>query len=144
MFENPDIVAIESLLRGARTLAVVGLSENPARPSYGVARAMQQFGYTIVPVTPSAERILGATSFATLDAACAALGRDSIDIVVVFRRPEHIAGIVDDCVRLGLPALWLQDGVIDAAAALRAQRAGILTVMDRCIYRDRAMLGREA
>jgi predicted CoA-binding protein len=64
-----------------------------------------------------------------------------VDIVDVFRRPEAVSGIVDDCIRLGLRALWLQEGIVDAAAAERAQAAGIFTVMDRCLYRDRAALG---
>lgn len=140
MFRNPPQADIDTLLRRARTIAVVGLSENPLRPSYGVARAMQGFGYTIVPVNPIADRVLGEKCFASLDDAWAALGRGAIDIVDVFRRPEHVAAIVADCIRLGAAAMWLQDGVIDDEAAQRAQTAGIFTVMDRCIYRDRAAL----
>lgn len=128
-------------MRDARTIAVVGLSPNPSRPSFGVARALQHFGYRIIPVNPGCQSVLGEPAVPTLDAALAALKPgDRIDIVDVFRRPEHIAAIVDDCIRLGLPALWLQDGVIDAAAAERARAAGIFTVMDRCLYRDRAAL----
>jgi uncharacterized protein len=137
-FKNPPPHEIASLLDRARTIAVVGLSENPMRPSHGVARAMQQFGYRIVPVTPTAERILGEHCFRDLASAVRALQPNVIDIVDVFRRSEHVPPIVDDCIQLGLPALWLQDGVIDDGAALRAQAAGIFTVMDRCIYRDRA------
>ncbi len=110
------------------------------RPSHGVARAMQQFGYRIVPITPTSERILGERCFADLATAVAQLGSSTIDIVDVFRRPEHVAEIVADCIRLRLPALWLQDGVVDAAAAAQARDAGIFTVMDRCIYRDRAAI----
>lgn len=141
MFRNPERPAIEALLRRARTVAVVGLSADPSRPSHGVAAALQRWGYRIIPVTPSAPEVLGARSVPDLDHLGAVLAPgEQVDIVDVFRRPEHVAGIVDDCIRLGLPALWLQDGVVDAAAAERAAAAGILTVMDRCIFRDRAAM----
>jgi uncharacterized protein len=142
MFENPDASAIERLLKSARTIAVVGLSPNPARPSFGVARALQRFGYRVVPVNPAHAEILGERAVPTLDRIGEVLAPgERIDIVDVFRRPEHVAAIVDECIRLRVPAVWLQDGVIDEAAAQRAQAAGIFTVMDRCIYRDRARLG---
>jgi uncharacterized protein len=90
---------------------------------------------------PSAESILGEPAVATLDQLPEALGRDErVDIVDVFRRPEHVAGIVDDCIRLKLPALWLQEGVIDREAAERAVQADIFTVMDRCLFKERAAL----
>lgn len=141
MFHNPDAETITALLRRARTIAVVGLSSDPARPSHGVARSMQRLGYRIIPVTPSAAEVLGERSVVDL-----AHLEDVLepgvkpDIVDVFRRPEHVSAIVDDCIRLGLPAVWLQDGVIDEAAAERARAAGILTIMDRCIWRDRAAM----
>ncbi len=142
MFTNPPHDKIVELLHSARTIAVVGLSADASRPSHGVARALQSFGYRIIPVTPTASAVLGERSVADLDHLHEVLGPgEKVDIVDVFRRPEHVAAIVDDCVRLKLPALWLQDGVIDAAAAERAQRAGIFTVMDRCLYRDRAAAG---
>ncbi len=142
MFKNPPHEEIADLLQSARTVAVVGLSADPSRPSHGVARALQSFGYRIIPVTPTVDSVLGERSVADLDHLHEALGPgERVDIVDVFRRPEHVAAIVDDCVRLKLPALWLQDGVIDVAAAERAQRAGIFTVMDRCLYRDRAAAG---
>ena len=142
MFHNVKKRTIERLLREARTVAIVGLSSNPARPSYGVARALQRFGYRIVPVNPGESTVLGERAVPTLDRVADVLAPgERIDIVDVFRRPEHVAAIVEDCIRLKVPALWLQDGVIDEAAAERAQAAGITTVMDRCIYRDRAALG---
>jgi predicted CoA-binding protein len=86
--------------------------------------------------------VLGERSVATLDQLGSMLAAgEKVDIVDVFRRPEHVSAIVDDCIRLKLPALWLQDGVVDELAAARAQAAGIFTVMDRCIWRDRAALG---
>jgi predicted CoA-binding protein len=141
VFANPRAAEIAKLLRAAHTIAVVGLSADHTRPSHGVARAMQRFGYRIIPVTPSAESILGEPAVASLEQLPEVLGRDErVDIVDVFRRPEHVAGIVSECIRLRLPALWLQQGVIDQAAAQRAVQAGIFTVMDRCIFKDRAAL----
>lgn len=130
-FINPAPEQIRSLLKHAHTLAVVGLSPNPARPSFGVARAMQSFGYRIIPVRPGAESILGEPAYPDLRQL-----PGPVDIVDVFRAPEHVDAIVDDCVALRLPALWLQEGVINAAAAQRAREAGIMVVMDRCIYKD--------
>ena len=138
MFENPPKSAIDALLRRARTIAVLGLSEHADRPSYHVAENMQKFGYRIVPVNPVAKEILGEKSWPSLDAALAGAG--PVDVVDVFRRPEHVSAIVDEAIRLKVPALWLQDGVIDEAAAARARDAGIFTVMNRCMFRDRSAL----
>jgi predicted CoA-binding protein len=138
MFENPAKAEIDALLKRARTIAVIGLSNTPGRPSHNVARALQKFGYRIVPVNPAATEILGERSWP--DLASAVQGAGPIDVVDVFRRPEHVPAIVDDAIRLALPALWLQDGVIDQAAAGRARAAGIFTVMNRCMFRDRATL----
>lgn len=141
MFRNPDHSQIEQLLRTARTLAVVGLSADPTRPSHSVARRLQGFGYRIIPVTPNAETVLGERAVPDLDHVREALRPgEKVDVVQVFRRPQFVAAIVDDVIRLKFPALWLQDGVVDEAAAARAQAAGIFTVMDRCMYRDRAAL----
>ena len=141
MFRNPDHTRIEQLLRTARTIAVVGLSADPSRPSHSVARRLQGFGYRIIPVTPTAATVLGERAVPDLDHVRDVLRPgESVDVVEVFRRPEHVAAIVDDCIRLKFPALWLQDGVVDEAAAERAQAAGIFTVMDRCMFRDRAAL----
>ena len=106
-----------------------------------MARSLQRFGYRIIPVNPFAESVLGEPAVPALEQLPEVLGPDErVDIVGVFRRPQHVAGIVADCIRLELPALWLQDGVIDEAAAERARAAGIFTVMDRCLYRDRAVM----
>ena len=138
-FRNPSRADIDAFLRGIRVIAVVGISANSARPSYGIARAMQSFGYSVVPVNPGIESVLGERCWPTLEAAVRAhLPR--IDLVNVFRQPQHVPEIVTDCIRLRLPALWLQDGIIDETSALRARDAGLFTVMDRCLYRDRAML----
>jgi len=139
MFENPTKLDIDAFLRRIRTVAILGLSETPGRPSHNVAKALQKFGYRIVPVNPTATEILGERVWPDLDAAIAGAG--PIDVVDVFRRPEHVAGIVEDCIRLKVTALWLQDGVIDEAAAQKARDAGIFTVMNRCLFRDRSALG---
>ena len=141
MFANPSQEQIERLLRSARIIAVVGLSPDPSRPSHRVARALQGFGYRIVPVTPAQPRILGEQAVASLSELPRVLkAGERVDIVDVFRRSEFVAGIVDECIRLQIPALWLQEGVVDPAAAERAVSAGIFTVMDRCLYKTRAAL----
>jgi hypothetical protein len=134
-FANPSTGEIRELLKRIKTIAVVGLSASPSRPSHGVARALQGFGYRIIPVNPAVSEALGEKAYPSL--------RDlpePVDLVDVFRESSHVAGIVDDCIALRLPALWLQDGVVDEAAALRAREAGLTVVMDRCIYRDHIQL----
>jgi predicted CoA-binding protein len=141
VFTNPCSEDITQLLRSVRVIAVVGLSSDPTRPSYRVASALQHFGYRVIPVTPTAQEVLGEKAVPDLAHLPDVLQPgEHVDVVDVFRRPEHVAAIVEECIRLKLPALWLQDGVIDEAAAERARAAGIFTVMDRCIYRDRAAL----
>jgi hypothetical protein len=141
-FQNPSTAEITALLRSAKTIAIVGLSADARRPSHSVARSLQRFGYRIIPVTPTADSVLGERAVPDLDHLQDVLKPgEKVDVVEVFRRPEHVAAIVDDVIRLKLPALWLQQGVIDDVAAERARAAGIFTVMDRCMYRDRAALG---
>ena len=135
-FANPSREEIRALLERSRTIAVVGLSDDPARPSYGVTRAMQRFSYRIVPVNPTLEQWQGLPAYADLDAAVRG-SPEPIDIVNVFRRPAQVDKLVDDCLRLGLPALWLQVGVVNEQAAARAAAAGMTVVMDRCIKVDR-------
>ena len=135
-FANPSREEIRALLERSRTIAVVGLSDDPARPSYGVTRAMQRFSYRIVPVNPTLEQWQGLPAYADLDAAVRG-SPEPIDIVNVFRRPAQMDKLVDDCLRLGLPALWLQVGVVNEQAAARAAAAGMTVVMDRCIKVDR-------
>jgi predicted CoA-binding protein len=130
-FENPGAEERCALLRMVKTIAVVGLSPNPARPSHGVARAMQGFGYTIIPVHPAAGEILGARTYPSLADIPVA-----VDLVDVFRRAEHIDGIVNDCLKLKLTNLWIQEDIVNEPAALRARASGMWVVMDRCIYRD--------
>jgi predicted CoA-binding protein len=138
MFENPGKSAVDDFLRRIRTIAILGLSETEGKPSHNVARNLQKFGYKIVPVNPTASQILGERAWPDLETALKNAG--PLDLVDVFRRPEHVAAIVDECIRLNVPALWLQEGVVDEAAAERARAAGIFTVMDRCIFKARAAM----
>lgn len=132
---QPDPVA--DLLQRAKTIAVVGLSNSPLRPSYGVSAYMQANGYRIVPVNPKIKEALGETAYASLlDVP------EKIDIVNIFRRPEFVEEVVDQAVRLKIPAIWMQEEVIDENAAEKARRAGIFVVMDRCILKEhRARFG---
>jgi uncharacterized protein len=132
---------IRELLRASRTIAVVGISGDPLRPSFGVTQSMRDFGYRILPVNPALTEWEGIPAYATLEAAVQALGPDGrIDIVNVFRRPALVGNVVDECLRLGLHTLWLQQGVINEPGAARAVAAGMTVVMDRCIYVDRASM----
>jgi hypothetical protein len=122
---------ISELLKTAKTIAVVGLSSSPLRPSHGVAAYLQQQGYRIIPVNPTIDSALGEKSYASL--------RDvpeKIDIVDVFRRPEFVPDIVDQVIELKLPTVWLQEGVIHEAAAEKARQAGVFVVMDRCMLKE--------
>jgi uncharacterized protein len=131
MFENPDPQACCALLKKTKTIAVVGLSPNPARPSHGVAQSMQGFGFRVIPVHPAAKEILGEKVYAKL-----ADIPEPIDLVDVFRSAEFIDGVVDECLALGIKAIWIQEGIINEPAAARARAGGMTVIMDRCIYRD--------
>ena len=131
MFTNPDQQARCALLKSIKTIAVVGLSPNAARPSYGVSRAMQEFGFRVIPVHPAAKEILGEKVYPSL--------KDiphPVDLVDVFRSAEFIDGVVDECLALGLKAIWIQEGIVNEPAAARALAGGMTVVMDRCILRD--------
>ncbi len=128
---------IERILARARTIAVVGLSPDPQRPSHGVARYLQRVGYRIIPVNPLVDRVLGEAAYASL--------RDvpeRVDVVDVFRRSEFVAAIVDDAITIRAGAVWLQDGVRDDASAARARSAGLDVVMDDCMMRRHAEVRR--
>jgi predicted CoA-binding protein len=142
VFSNPPPEKIHELLRSAHIIAVVGLSADPARTSHRIAKSLQSFGYRIIPVTPVGGTILGEPAVPDLDHLQDALQpAERVDVVDVFRKSQYAAAIVDDCIRLKLPAIWLQQGVIDADAAEKAQRAGMFVVMDKCMYRERAAMG---
>ena len=131
MFTNPTPDQLRSLLREVKTIAVVGLSPNVARPSYRVSRATQGFGYRIVPVRPAVSEVLGEKAYARLSDI-----PFEVDLVDVFRNPDDVGPIVDECIALGVRRLWLQDGVVNEEAAEKARAAGITVVMDRCVWRD--------
>ncbi len=122
--------ALRALLQQVHTIAVVGLSPKPDRPSHGVAGYLKRAGYHIVPINPGHEKVLGEPSYPTLaDAA----REHTIDVVDVFRRSEHAGAVVDEAIALHPRLIWLQQGVIDEAAAARAAAAGIPIVMDACL-----------
>ena len=131
---------IRTILDKTKTIAVIGLSDKPDRPSFRVSKYMQQEGYRIVPVHPNVTQALGEKAYPTLDDAYAAVGK--IDLVNVFRAPEYVPEIVKDVMRLKIPYLWLQEGVCHEEAVRWAEAAGIQVVMDRCIYKDHARLTR--
>ncbi len=122
---------IGELLKRTKTIAVVGLSDSPLRPSYGVSAYMQSHGYKIIPVNPSIKGALGEKAVASL-----AEIEGKIDMVDVFRRPEYVPELVDEAIRLKVPAIWLQEDVIHEAAAAKARKAGIFVVMDKCILKE--------
>lgn len=122
-----ELETIQAILRFP-TIHVVGLSPDPSRPSHGVARYLQSKGYRIVPVNPHAEEVLGVAAHRDLASA-----PGPVEVVNVFRRSRHVAGHVEEALAAGARAIWLQLGVIDEAAARRAEEAGLLMVMDRCI-----------
>jgi len=135
-FTNPVPDDIRQLLNRVHSIAVVGLSPNPARPSFRVAQGLQSLGYRIIPVRPMVDVVLGEKAFPDLESLA-----ELPDIVDVFRASEHVPAIVESCIKLGIKNLWLQQGIVHEEAALRAKEAGITVVMDRCMWRDAVQLG---
>ncbi|MBI4462260.1 MAG: CoA-binding protein [Acidobacteria bacterium] len=125
--------AIDTLLRTAKTIAVVGLSSKPHRPSHGVASYLQSVGYRIIPVNPRESEVLGERAYARLEDVL-----EKIDVVEVFRRSEYLPEIVESAIRVGAKAVWMQEGVVHPAAAERARQAGLAVVMDRCMLKEHA------
>ena len=139
MFINPSLDEIKDILEETKTIAVVGLSPKEKRPSYRVSKAMQDFGYTIIPVRPAVDEVLAEKAYVDLESIPESL-QSKIDMVNVFRAPDKITPIIDACIKLKVPLIWLQDGVVNEVEALRAQEAGIKVIMDRCVYRDYVQL----
>jgi predicted CoA-binding protein len=134
-FENPSREEIKRILEESNTVAIVGCSDNPARDSYNIAAAMKAKGYRIIPVNPNADTILGEKAYPSL--------RDipePVDIVDVFRRPEHTPDIAREAVEIGAKTLWLQLGVVNEEAAEIAKSAGLHVIMDRCIKVEDSIL----
>jgi predicted CoA-binding protein len=138
MFANPKDEELKNLLGKARTIAVIGLSPRPERPSHRIARRLQDWGYRVIPVRPALDSVLGEKAYARLSDVPVA-----IDLVDVFRAASLVDAVVDECIALKLPALWIQLGIVNEPAAERARAAGIFTVMDRCISIDyRRLMGK--
>lgn len=123
------------LLRSAKTIAVVGLSSNPLRPSFGVSRFLQRQGYRVIPVNPNETEVLGERAYPHLKDV-----PDSIDIVNIFRRPARVPEVVDEALQKGAGCIWMQEGVVSEEGAKKAEAAGMPVVMDRCILKEMARL----
>jgi len=130
-FNSPETII--RILTECRTIAVVGLSSDPWRPSHGVAAYMQRAGHRVIPVNPNETEVLGERAYASLFDL-----PEKIDLVNVFRRPEEAGKAVDQAIAIGAKAIWLQEGVIDEVAAQRAFDAGLMVVMDRCWLKEHA------
>ena len=125
------MIVNSAVLRDSKTIAVVGLSSNRRRPSYGVSEYMQSMGYRIVPVNPRETEVLGEKAFASLDDV-----PEPVDIVDIFRRSEFVPEIVDAAIRIGAKCVWMQEGVMHEEAAAKARAAGLEVVMNRCILKE--------
>ena len=131
MASVPETDPISKLLKRSKTIAVVGISSNPLRPSHGVSAYMQSHGYRIIPVNPHLEECLGEPAYRSLlDVP------DQIDIVDIFRRSEFVEEVVDQAIARRVSVVWMQEGVIHEKAAAKARQAGIFVVMDRCILKE--------
>jgi len=131
----PDTDSVRELLRSAHLIAVVGLSSKRSRPSYGVSQYMQRAGYRIIPVNPNEAEVLGEHACANIEAVA-----EKIDIVNIFRRSEFVPDIVEQAIRVGASAVWMQEGVVHEEAAARARAAGLTVIMDRCILKEHRRL----
>ena len=129
--------AIKRILDECRTIAVVGLSSNPMRPSNSVSGYMRRQGYRVIPVNPNEREVFGEKSYPSLSDV-----PEPIELVDIFRRSEEAGAAVDEAIRIGAKAVWLQEGVIDRAAAERALKAGLLVVMDRCWLKEHLRMQR--
>jgi predicted CoA-binding protein len=135
MHTNPSDAELKELMSKASTIAVVGASSNPERPSNGIMRKLLSVGYQVIPVNPRETKVLGERAYASLSDVPVA-----IDIVDVFRRSEYTPAIADEAVKIGAKALWLQSGVVNEDAAARAKAGGLTVVMDACLGTMHAVL----
>jgi predicted CoA-binding protein len=131
MASLPSSDPITELLKNSKTIAVVGLSDSPLRPSHGVSAYMQTHGYRIIPVNPKIGEALGEKSYASLLTV-----PEKIDIVNIFRRAEFVEEIVEQAIQLKVPAIWMQERIVHQKAAEKARKAGIFVVMDLCILKE--------
>lgn len=130
---TPTDDPVTELLKAAHTIAVVGLSSNKFRPSYGVADYLQRAGYRIIPVNPNEREVLGERAVARLED----IG-EKVDIVDIFRRSEFVPPVVESAIAIGAKAVWMQEGVVNEEAAELARRAGLFVIMDHCILKEHA------
>ena len=133
-FQNPEI--IEKIVKDFKTIAVVGLSDKPERPSYGVAKYLQDQGYRIIPVNPRVTEVLGEKAYPDLKSI-----PEKVEIVDIFRRSEDIPPIVDEAIEIGAKAVWLQEGIVNEEAGEKASESGLLVVMDRCMLKEHRIHG---
>ena len=135
ILSNEHVATIRKVLRESKTIAVVGLSPKPNRPSHQVARYLMEVGYTIIPVNPGQDIILGQTCYSNL--------RDiptPVDMVDIFRRQEEVVPIVEDAIGIGARFIWMQQGIVNEGAAGKAEAAGLIVIMDRCTKIDHMSL----
>jgi predicted CoA-binding protein len=130
---NQLAVTVDEILRDCRTIAVIGLSSNPARPSYRVAAYMQSKSHRVIPVNPNETNVLGEPAYPSLAAML-----ETIDLVNIFRKSEVVFPIIEEAIARGAKAVWMQEGVINEQAAARARESGLLVVMDRCWFKEHA------
>jgi uncharacterized protein len=131
MASVPQSDPVYDLLKRSKTIAVVGLSDSPLRPSHGVSAYMQSQGYRIIPVNPKVKTALGEKAYGSLREV-----PEKIDIVNIFRRPEFVGEVVEQAIQLKVPAIWMQEEIIDEPSAEKARRAGIFVIMDACILKE--------
>ncbi len=134
-YNLPSDEDIIEIFNATKIIAVIGLSPKPHRPSHRVSKHMQEFGFDIIPVRPAVTEVLGKKAYPSL--------QDipfNIDLVDVFRASKYVAEIIDQCINKNVNTIWLQEGVVDADSALKAQRENIFTVMNKCIYKEYARL----
>jgi len=123
------------ILNQYRIVAIIGVSPNPERPSYRVASYLMEHGYKVIPVNPNAQEILGKTSYPDLSSI-----PEKIEVVDIFRKPEEVVPIVEEAIKIGVKVVWMQEGVINEEAAVKARDAGLLVVMDKCMLKEHQRL----
>ena len=129
------IILETKILNEYRTIAVVGASPNPERASYGVASYLMEHGYHVIPVNPNAQEVLGKTSYPNLGSV-----PEKVEVVDIFRRSEEVMPIIEEAIKIGAQAVWMQEGIINEEAAAKARAAGLLVVMDRCMFKEHQRL----
>ena len=130
-----DDAELRNILSSVRTVATVGVSSNPARPSYGIFQYLAEAGYRMIPVNPTIQEVLGRPSYPNLQSI-----PEKIEVVQVFRKPEDVPSVVEDAIQVGAKVVWMQEGVVNDQAAARAEQAGLKVVMDRCMMKTHQRL----